>query len=354
MVCYHPIRCCYSKSHYAKTGKKDIKLCLHEDFDDNHNVIKNEKWLLNEKEYPHALYEYLNIPCKKCIGCRSDNASMWSMRAYHESILHKKNCFITLTYNNEAGDLLDDPLCMYSLRYRHFQLFMKKLRKEFPQEHIGYIVCGEYGHKNGRAHWHAILFNFDFPDKELVYESKGFPHYKSEILNRLWSKYIVNTKTFVPIGFCDLANVDYDCCSYVSQYVMKKLPDIVTSPIVSYDDEGIPIRLEERAPVLVKTSRNPSIGLDWFVKYGKNAVERGFCYSPSNKKFRLKVPQYYYDKFEEFYPERSKEIQENRTELLKKKAQLHPVNLEDLKSKESARFYKFKAVMNSFLDIFKN
>ena len=69
MTCYNPICACYSKAEFAKTGTKKIHLCLTETFDENKNVIKDEKYLYNEKNFPHALYKYIYLPCKKCVGC---------------------------------------------------------------------------------------------------------------------------------------------------------------------------------------------------------------------------------------------------------------------------------------------
>ena len=140
MVCYNPISACYSKYEYKKTGKKNIHIVLNEKYDENKHVIKNAAWAVNERNYPHTLYEYIHVPCKKCAGCRSDNAKMWTIRCINEMQMHEKNCFITLTYNDENPLVYDDPLCLISLRYKHWQNFMKRLRKRFPDEKIGYIV----------------------------------------------------------------------------------------------------------------------------------------------------------------------------------------------------------------------
>ena len=348
MTCYNPIPACYSKAGFAKTGRKDIHLVLHED--------THDKYLLNEKNFPHALYEYIKVPCKKCVGCRSDNARMWTLRAFHELKLHKYNCFITLTYDNNSEVVYDDPLCIASLRYKHFQNFMKRLRKRFPNDKIGYIVCGEYGLKDGRAHWHAILFGFDFPDKELIYVKNGYNHYYSQILQDCWSTYIKERDYYEPIGFIDLCDVDLDCCKYVAGYVLKKLPvDNKGATVGHYlDDNGNlqDIELVGVAPPIIRTSRNPSIGLKWFEKYGKNSVENGFCYQPDKLHTsvqKIKTPSYYNYKFEKLYPEEYQIIKKRKEEKMKEYYSEHSLSKSELQSMSDSHLYRIKKKLKDTL-----
>ena len=78
------------------------------------------------------------VPCGQCCGCRLERSRQWAIRCTHEASLHENNCFITLTFNDD--NLPSDK----SLDVRHFQLFMKRLRKQFGSN-IRYYHCGEYG-----------------------------------------------------------------------------------------------------------------------------------------------------------------------------------------------------------------
>ena len=102
MVCYNPIPAVFSKEEYKRTGKKNLKLVVHQDTE--------EKRKMTALQYPPNLYELIHIPCGKCVGCRSDNAKMWSIRAYNELQLHDNNCFITLTYNDDNPLVQSDHL----------------------------------------------------------------------------------------------------------------------------------------------------------------------------------------------------------------------------------------------------
>ena len=104
----------------------------------------------------------LDLPCGQCVGCRLERSRQWAMRCLHEAKMHDRNCFVTLTYNN------DNVPADRSLNYRDFQLFMKRLRFHFRGVPIRFYMCGEYGEDFGRPHFHACLFGLDFPDKTRI------------------------------------------------------------------------------------------------------------------------------------------------------------------------------------------
>lgn len=130
---------------------------------------------------------------------------MWAVRIVHEAQMWPQNSFITLTYRPE--DLPQGG----SLNVEHYQLFMKKLRARNTGHKIRFFHCGEYGEKLSRPHYHAILFNYDFPDKKVFSEKNGNTIYTSELLEDIWGK-----------GFCTIGDVTFQSAAYVARYVMKK------------------------------------------------------------------------------------------------------------------------------------
>lgn len=90
-------------------------------------------WKLKERD-PVEI-EWVN--CGTCSECRISKSKDWSARCYLESLNWPKNCFITLTYNNE--NLPKNR----SLVKRDLQLFWKNLRKRGYK--VRYMACGEYG-----------------------------------------------------------------------------------------------------------------------------------------------------------------------------------------------------------------
>lgn len=215
----------------------------------------------------------VQVPCGQCVGCRLERSRQWAMRCVHEASLYEDNCFITLTYDDEH--LPYDR----SLDIRHFQLFMKRLRKAcVPKnpfdkkidpdrwlEHklkygIRVFYCGEYGDLSRRPHFHAILFNKDFWDKRLwKMTSQGHPVFYSEELSRYWQQ-----------GFCLLGAVTFQSAAYVSRYIMKKVTGALATEHYQWihPETGEVMVLN---PEFVQMSRDTGIGKRWYVKWKKDA-----------------------------------------------------------------------------------
>lgn len=151
-----------------------------------------------------------------------------------------------------------------------FQKFMKRLRKKFG-EGIRFFHCGEYGTLNQRPHHHAILFNFDFPDKELWSVRDNVKLYRSSSLERLW-----------PYGFSTIGDVSFESAAYVARYCLKK----VTGSVAESHYQG-------RKPEYTTMSRRPGIGREWFLKYKNDIFPNDKCVIRGNLVCR---PPRYYDK----------------------------------------------------------
>lgn len=147
----------------------------------------------------------LNLPCGQCIGCRLERSRQWAVRCMHEASLYEKNCFLTLTYDDENLPP-GGSLCL-----KDYQDFMKRLRKRFGSG-IRFFHCGEYGEQLGRPHYHSLLFNHDFDDKRLFSGNRGNSLYTSDTLSRLW-----------PMGHSLIGAVTFESAAYVARYVMKKV-----------------------------------------------------------------------------------------------------------------------------------
>lgn len=104
------------------------------------------------------------------MGCEASKNRAWMLRAQLELKEHKHTAFATLTY---APASLPP-----TLQKRHLQLFLKRFREHKKRSKtattIRFFASGEYGEKDGRPHYHAILFGASKADAEIV--QKAWPH----------------------------------------------------------------------------------------------------------------------------------------------------------------------------------
>jgi hypothetical protein len=222
--------------------------------------------------------ENLALPCGKCVGCRTDRATMWARRCTHEAKLWDSNIFVTLTYDDEhlpeESHLAPKDLQLFFKRLRkntHGSSSLNnspkrttkrgKIRKQQPDYPIRYFACGEYGETNGRPHYHAAIFNLRLNDKKQA----GTELYESELLTTWWKKGQAKFSEFTPAT-----------AAYIAQYQLKKQRGD------NIDQNG-----HYRPEPFLRTSQG--IGRDWLDKYAKD-LQHGYIIDNAKKG---PIPRYY-------------------------------------------------------------
>lgn len=252
MPCYSPLDCWRQRGN--DVGVSKISFSKHDD-----------------------LATPLTIPCGQCIGCRLEKSRRWAVRIMHETELHEKNCFLTLTYSDDK--LPSDG----SLHVEDFQLFMKRLRKRSTSP-LRFFHCGEYGEENLRPHYHVCLFGDDFSDDRIFNKTtkQGDTLYTSPRLSEVWD-----------LGHSWIGDLTFESAAYVARYCLKK-----QTGSDDYRKSKNLLTLEEhyygRKPEYVTMSRRPGIGSDW-LNSGRNLFE---TYRDDSVVMRGKemMPPPYYDK----------------------------------------------------------
>lgn len=267
-------------------------------------AFKSDFKLLNGKleilwNRPSRDYSEISLPCGQCVGCRLERSRQWAMRIVHESKSHSENCFITLTFNE---DNLSSRPVPESVDVRDFQLFMKRLRKHFSPRSIRFFHCGEYGSKSLRPHYHACLFNIDFPDKVLYSVNNDNPLYTSAILSQLW-----------PFGFSTVGSLTFDSAAYTARYIMKKITGPASFEVYNKVDFDTGEILSTRLPEYVTMSRRPGIGKAWIDKY-QSFVYFGGGDTVNVNNSRCRPPRYYDNQLELSDPFHFQDIKAVRSE----------------------------------------
>ncbi|AXH77073.1 MAG: replication initiator protein [Microviridae sp.] len=254
MPCYSPLHG-YKSKNLTETGKRKI-------------TFSRQSGLIDL---------VMTVPCGQCIGCRIDRSRQWALRCVHEAKLHKENCFVTLTYDDEHLPPAD------TLLKTDLQYFFRKLRKSGVN--FRYYACGEYGDISQRPHYHAIIFGHQFlKDRKRHSTAKnGDVVYISESLNKLWGN-----------GYCTIGSFNYSSAAYVARYCMKKQMGKDAINHTNYTrvdvDSGV---LYQVAPEFALMSLKPGIGSGWYDKYKSDAFPSDFLTHQGKKH---PVPRYYTEK----------------------------------------------------------
>lgn len=195
--------------------------------------------------------------CGKCLFCRKKKAYELASRCVLHASLYEENCFLTLTYDEKKKDYHND------FQYSDVQKFKKRLRADVKRRTgrtIQIFNVHEYG-RNGKKHWHLIVFNWQPEDKDLFTTNSGIPLYTSERLSHLW-----------PHGFSTIGDVSEGSAMYQSQYMEK---DFKNSNVSNNKKSH---------------SKHSGIGRDYFLKHFKQILTLGFV--PINGK-KMPLPRYF-------------------------------------------------------------
>lgn len=197
--------------------------------------------------------------CGRCLFCRIQRRTVWSMRMLHHQVKYPDSAFITLTYDSEhlpvrgsdiRGILVKDDLQRFFKRLRVNLIRSDQLE---PGQKITYYACGEYGEDKERPHFHAIVFG----SKSVEVKS---------VIQDAWN-----------LGRVDVSCVVPESIRYVAGYVAKKLGDF------AYDRT-------RPAPFQISSQ---GLGVEWLLG---NQLRVLYDAAISFKGKSFNIPRYYREK----------------------------------------------------------
>lgn len=158
----------------------------------------------DSKETPAKLI----VPCGKCYNCRRRRNRDWVARLLCEESTYNSSAtwFITLTYddNNLFFSISDDgtayiPTLVKSHMQKWKKDFKSMVKYHSNQDNLRFFICGEYGKKSFRPHYHVLLFG---------YEDRGS---LQDYLRKTW-----------PYGSFYVDSSSDKVLSYCTKYIMKE------------------------------------------------------------------------------------------------------------------------------------
>lgn len=200
--------------------------------------------------------DHLVFSCGKCLICRKKKAYELACKCVLHSSLYKENCFLTLTYDEKRKGYHNE------FQYEDIQKFKKRLRiyvSRTKNQRIEIFNVHEYG-KNGKKHWHLVVFGFDFNDKETIPGGNADSPYKtSKTLQKIWTH-----------GHVSVGDVTEASAMYTAQYMEK-------------DFKNYYVGTKKKSH-----SQHSGIGRPYFEKYYKQILSLG--YIPINGR-KLPIPR---------------------------------------------------------------
>lgn len=236
----------------------------------------------------------VTVPCGKCLACRVNNAAQWATRAMHESLYIDEGCFITLTYNPEN---IPEG---YNLKPTDVQKFLKRLRITLERKNLGHIraffLCGEYGTKKGRPHYHLLLLGWKPKDLKFFGLSySGMPIYTSSFIEKIWGK-----------GFAPIGTITSGSAAYVARYQKKATADNAGCRVKPF--------FRSSRDIPLSNGKKGALGAQWVID-NHASLRLGYVVHPSDCNIKVRIPEYYFDLLQKWYPDEYEQVKQLRLDF---------------------------------------
>lgn len=220
--------------------------------------------------------------CRTCDECIATRRHGWVARAMAEKACWPHTLCLALTYSDETQEGRDGARMF---QYSDVRAFLKRLRSAIKREdetaQLRFICAGEQGSRNGRCHWHLILYsNVDLTGIGTFRGRFGVVTERADMMSVGKRKIRLNWSVW-PFGFVTLQEPDQGGMAYVLSYCLK---DQFTAE--KSKDTMRQHKSENFATGLFRMSKRPPIGHAWLMQKLDGLAERGAVLPNTN----LKIP----------------------------------------------------------------
>ncbi len=205
------------------------------------------------------------VSCRECDQCVATYKNTWVARCVAEKQTLPHAYAFTLTYADVDGE---PPLGARVYRYKDVSDLWKRIRSAGKRKwgetiDLRYVVVGEKGTRNGRCHYHGVVFS-SRPIVELGTmrgaRTDGFT-YKRRLNWSTWG-----------LGFIEFQMADRKGISYALKYILKSRMTAARSE--GFAREG---KTEWLASSYLWCSKIPAIGEAWLFAKLEELYEKGMC-----------------------------------------------------------------------------
>ncbi|AKI26943.1 replication protein VP4 [Microviridae Fen7895_21] len=202
------------------------------------------------------------VPCGRCPNCLVRYVNGWVFRVNQELKVSDNAVWIRLSY--DQYHVPRSPNGLMTLDYEDVRKFFKRLRRAHPVGHrtIKYFLCGEYGSRFHRPHYHVFIMNVDPSLIVPAWHIDGLP------IGEVWF---------------DDRDLNDACIAYTVGYTMKR--------------KGLKLHFnDDRVSEFLRMSKKLGISYlsDAILHYHRSDVTRNFVTLPGGGKSAL--PRYFADK----------------------------------------------------------
>ncbi|AXH76153.1 MAG: replication initiator protein [Microviridae sp.] len=209
---------------------------------------------------PLTLADGQEVACRRCDACVARRRAEWVSRSMAEKATSGEVFVMALTYGSANQEQIDGSRMF---NYAHVRRLLASIRRQVSYhtgktEVVRFICAGEQGDRNGRCHWHIVLFSqvnllsigewkapWGVVTKREDIVSSSSP--KAKKFRRLWSLW--------PHGFVTVQEPDEHGMAYALMYALK-------DQYSSDKSEGTKryIKSEQFNAGLFRMSKSPPIG----------------------------------------------------------------------------------------------
>lgn len=221
--------------------------------------------------------DHKTFACRVCNECIATRRHGWVARAMAEKADHRYSLCLALTYSDDTAHGRDAARFFC---YADVSAFMKKLRQAahvYAKKHrlnvdpgIRFLCAGEQGDRNGRCHWHMILYS------NLDLRALGEMTLRGRAVSRFEDMMTVGKRkrrlnwSIWTYGFVTLQEPDLGGMHYVLSYSLKDQFTAQKSKGTMREDKS-----ENFATGLFRMSKRPAIGENWLMRKLEELAEKG-------------------------------------------------------------------------------